>query len=222
MTRIGLIADIHANARALEAVLRRFEDEEVAVIWCAGDLVGYNAAPRETLAMVAECGMACVHGNHDLMVTGRLTLDRCGPRARRAAQWTRGILTPAELERLAALPAAMRPRDDVLCVHAALGDVERRVTRPDDFREQAQVVHRAAPAVRVCIAGHTHVPHATHVACDGHVATAPRATVRLNGHGLWFINPGSVGEPRDNDPRASCAVLDLAAWQVTFHRLLCS
>src|SRR5258705_12641237 len=102
MTTVALIADVHANALALEAVLRACGDRGVGAIWCAGDLVGYNSMPRETIALVRRKSIATVHGNHDLMVAGRLPAEGLGPRAQRTVEWTRQTLGEEELSWLRA------------------------------------------------------------------------------------------------------------------------
>jgi len=218
MTTVALIADVHANALALEAVLRACADRQVNGIWCAGDLVGYNAMAGETIALMRRRAIASVHGNHDLMVSGRLTPEDIGPRAARAVEWTKHHLSPEDLAWLAALPAVLRFGDHVVCVHATLGDARLRLETDDDWREQAERVRAFKPETRICICGHTHKAAAVYVAPDGRVRTDTGPRVSLDGTGVWFINPGSVGEPRDGDPRASYAVLDWPPRHVTFHR----
>ncbi|HEX7939627.1 MAG TPA: metallophosphoesterase family protein, partial [Gemmatimonadaceae bacterium] len=127
VTSVALIADIHANALALEAVLRACKERAVSAIWCAGDVVGYNAMPRETIALLRRRVAASVHGNHDLMVVGLLPASDIGPRARRAVEWTRETLSESEVRWLAALPPMLRFGSHVLCLHATLGDTRTRL-----------------------------------------------------------------------------------------------
>jgi diadenosine tetraphosphatase ApaH/serine/threonine PP2A family protein phosphatase len=219
MTTVALIADVHANALALEAVLRACSDRKVGAIWCAGDIVGYNAMPSETIALVRRRAIATVHGNHDLMVSGKLSADESGPRARRAVEWTKRTLSPDELTWITSLPALLKIGEHVLCVHATLGNSQNRIQTDDDWRAQADRLREFQPATRICICGHTHTAGATYVAPDGRVRTDRASRVSLDGDGIWFINPGSVGEPRDGDPRASFAVLDWPPKHVSFHRV---
>jgi predicted phosphodiesterase len=219
MTTVALIADVHANALALEAVLRACGEREVGAIWCAGDLVGYNAMPSETIALVRRRDIASVHGNHDLMVSGKLSPGESGPRARRAVEWTRRALSAEEVQWLGSLPAVLKLGDHVLCVHATMGDAQRRIQGDDDWRAEAARVREFQPSTRICISGHTHTAGATYVAPGGRVRSDRAARVSLDGEGIWFINPGSVGEPRDGDPRASFAILDWPPKHVTFHRV---
>jgi len=218
MTTVALIADVHANALALEAVLRACGDRDVGAIWCAGDLVGYNAMPRETIALVRRKGIATVHGNHDLMVGGRLPARDLGPRAQRTVEWTRQELDPGDVAWLNQLPALLRFGDHVICVHATLGDANARIETDDEWRAQAEQLRAANPATRLCICGHTHKSGATYVAPDGRVRRDSGRRVSLDGEGIWFVNPGSVGEPRDGDPRAAYAILDWPPRHVAFRR----
>jgi diadenosine tetraphosphatase ApaH/serine/threonine PP2A family protein phosphatase len=127
-------------------------------------------------------------------------------------------LTSDELLWLAALPALLRLGDHVLCLHATLGDSQHRLLDEDDWRALAERVREFQPSTRICICGHTHTAGATYVAPDGRVRTDRGGRVSLDGEGIWFINPGSVGEPRDGDPRASFAILDWPPRHVSFHR----
>jgi predicted phosphodiesterase len=218
MTTAVLIADIHANAPALEAVLREHDSDPAAAIWCAGDIVGYNSYARETMAIVRAARLTSVHGNHDLMVAGRLPTTGLGPRARRGIEFARDNLTPEERDWLAALPSVLRITDDTICLHSMLGDTQGRLERPEHFRLQAEVLRRYDPGIRVCVTGHTHVPGVVRVTPSGSVETHRGARVSLAAEGFWFVNPGSVGEPRDGDMRASFARLDTAAHVLRFHR----
>ena len=218
MTAVALVADIHANALALEAVLRHCADRNVGAVWCAGDLVGYNAMPRETIALIRRRAIACVHGNHDLMVAGLLPVRDLGPRARRAVDWTRETLVGDEATWLAGLPAMLRFGPKVLCLHAAIGDTRLRLQTLDDWRANAERIWKFDSRTRICICGHTHSAGATYVSRTGRVRVDHGARVSLDGDGLWFLNPGSVGESRDGDPRASFAILDWPPRRVAFHR----
>jgi predicted phosphodiesterase len=216
--RLGLIADIHANAPALAAVLTALDQAGVEGILALGDLVGYNAMPHETLAMLRDRRIPSVAGNHDLMATGRLPVADCGPIAREAMAWTRRELQAPEIAQLATLPDAIRPGPRVLCVHATLGDPTRRLRTPDDIREEAERLNGCEPGIAVCLMGHDH--HAYVHAIGPTVVTTTRVEeeIPLPRHGFAFVNPGSVGYPRDGDPRAAFAIFDSHHWSVTFRR----
>jgi predicted phosphodiesterase len=217
--RLGLIADIHANAPALAAVLAALDAEGVRDVVALGDLVGYNAMPHETLQMVRDRGIASVAGNHDLMAIGRLDAGGCGPIAQQAMAWTRRTLTPEEVAQLALLPDVLRPGPRMLCVHATLGDPTRRLRIPSDLMSEAERLGEAEPGIALCLMGHE---HQACVHAIGHtVVTTTREgeEIALPRHGFAFVNPGTVGYPRDGDPRASYAVFDSQRWAVTLRRI---
>lgn len=217
--RLGLIADIHANAPALAAVLAALDQAGVERILALGDLVGYNAMPHETLGMLRERHIPSVGGNHDLMAIGRLPAEECGPIAREAMAWTRRELTPEEVAHLATLPDAIRPGPKLLCVHATLGDPTRRLRTTADIQSEAERLAVSEPGVSVCLMGHDH--HAYVHAIGPTVVTTTREgeEIPLPRHGFAFVNPGSVGYSRDGDPRASFAVFDSNHWAVTLRRV---
>lgn len=216
--RFAILSDIHANVAALAAVLAAIDGHGVDDIVHLGDLVGYNTFPSETLALVQARGIRGVHGNHDLMACGVLSLDHCGPVARRAIEWTRDALSSAELAYLAALPGELRPADGVICMHSMLGDPIGRVRGREAFQEMSSELRRFDPQLEICCTGHTHRPGAVEIGPDG-VVRDIGAAARLTSGAFWFINPGSVGQPRDSDPRAAYAVLDLESREVAFHRV---
>ncbi|HYU89608.1 MAG TPA: metallophosphoesterase family protein [Gemmatimonadales bacterium] len=216
--RFAILSDIHANLPALAAVLADIDHRGVDDIVHLGDLVGYNSFPSETLALVQARGIRGVHGNHDLMACGALSVDHCGPLARRAIEWTRGALSPAELAYLAALPGELRPAAGVICLHSMLGDPVGRVRGREGFHEVSLELRRFDPQLEICCTGHTHRAGAVEIGPDG-VVRHIGAALRVTPGAFWFINPGSVGQPRDSDPRAAYAVLDHESREVAFYRV---
>jgi predicted phosphodiesterase len=216
--RLAILSDIHANLPALVAVLADIDSRGVDDIVHLGDLVGYNSFPSETLALLQARGIRGVHGNHDLMACGALSLDHCGPLARRALEWTRDALSPAQLAYLAALPGELRPAGGVICMHSMLGDPIGRVRGREGFHEVSLELRRFDPQLEICCTGHTHRPGAVEIDGDG-VVRHIGAALHLTPGAFWFVNPGSVGQPRDSDPRAAYAVLDCESREVAFHRV---
>lgn len=216
---IAFIADVHANLFALRAVFDALDRRGTSRIVCAGDLVGYNSLPRETLACLRARSVECVHGNHDLMVAGIRPIVRVGPRAKRAATWSRTILSHHDRALLAQLPGALRWRPDGICVHGSIESCDTRLERAEQFRSRAAVLRALDPKLRVCVHGHTHIAHATYVSPEGDVETRRHAEVALDGDGIWFVNPGSVGEPHDVDARAAFATFDPSSRMMRFHRI---
>jgi predicted phosphodiesterase len=218
--RLGLIADIHANAPALAAVLSALDHAGADGIIALGDLVGYNAMPHETLALLRDRRIPSVAGDHDLMAIGRLPLDDAGPIAREAMAWTRRELTAPEIAQLAILPDALRPGPRVLCVHAALGDPIRRLRTTEDLRSEAERVSAEEPGIAVCLTGHDHHPY-IHAVGPAVVTTArAEEEIALPRHGFAFVNPGSVGYAPDGVPSAAFAIFDSSHWSVTLRRVV--
>jgi len=208
--RIGVLSDIHANLVALEAVLADLGP--VDALWVCGDTVGYGPDPSDVLALLVERKATLLAGNHDRAVATGEDLELFNPPAAAAAKMHQRWLSAAERDMLAALPRTLETSDVTLC-HGSLRDpLWEYVTNP-----RSAAASLALAKTSHCCAGHTHVPslfRAGNEPQPGRVGyetpypLAPRA----------FLNPGSVGQPRDRDPRAAYAVIDLAAATVTFRR----
>ena len=216
--RLAIISDIHANVDALSAVLTDIRTAGADQVLCLGDLVGYNAFPCETLALLRDADVRSVYGNHDLMALARLPDDGCGALGRRAIQWTRRVLTKDDWWYLGSLPAELRI-DDLLCVHSAPGDPLVRLRHADQFRSEAEALSESAPAVRVCWTGHLHRQQVVVVMPDGEVRYTPGVDADLPRDGICFVNPGTVGQPRDDDTRAAYALFDCDARRVSFRHV---
>ena len=213
--RIALISDVHGNLPAFEAVLRAIDEEGVDAIWCLGDLVGYGAQPNECVDLAARSVDLCLIGNHDLVVIDRLDIADFSANAATAAIWTKdelGADARTYLEKLEPLdedqPAGLyhaSPRDPVweYVLSAMAAD--------DCF---------AAMTPRVGAVGHSHVALAFWRKGEEPTAGAQvEADSRLDlSDDRWLLNPGSVGQPRDGDARASWVLLELESWQATWRR----
>jgi putative phosphoesterase len=196
--RLAVLADVHANLPALEAVLRDVDSLSPAGIWVAGDLVGYNPWPNEVLQILRDRRMKAIRGNHDRAALSGDT-SRFNELAAAAVRWTRIQLTPGSVTYLKDLEDRTRatmPEGSVAMYHGSPRDDDEYVY-PSSADEA--VVKKAGAAF--VILGHTHLP----------MALSFRSGV--------LINPGSVGQPRDGDPRASYALLDVAGVAVDFHRV---
>jgi predicted phosphodiesterase len=214
--RVAVVSDIHGNLHALEAVLAALEPEAPDELWCLGDLVGYGARPNECCAAIEARASVCLVGNHDLAVRGTLDLDEFNGDAGAAARWTRDVLSPASLAFLNSL-APQGTRADVALFHGSARDpvweyvLDGTSARATIELAQAQIV----------LVGHSHVALAIGMEqgqLDG--GLAPAATeLLLRGREKWLLNPGSVGQPRDGDPRAAWLMLDTALGRAHFHRV---
>jgi predicted phosphodiesterase len=228
--RLAIISDIHANLPALEAVLEDAESTHPDQLWCLGDVVGYGAQPDECTSLVAERCELCLVGNHDLAVLGELDDSAFSPAAAAAVRWTRETASPQTIEFLRGLEPADEGHE-VALYHASPRDpVWEYVLWPDQAAECI-----AAQAARISLVGHSHVALFFVTAEDEGQSPAPPGQgierrdpakgaqagggTRLDlSEGRWLINPGSVGQPRDGDPRAAWLELDTDVWEVTYHR----
>jgi diadenosine tetraphosphatase ApaH/serine/threonine PP2A family protein phosphatase len=213
---IAIVSDIHGNRHAFDAVLDAIAEAGCEEVWCLGDLVGYGAEPDACCELaVAHCRLSLA-GNHDLGVTGTLSLQEFSAGARLAAEWTRQTIEPANLDYLRGL-VPLNEDEPVGLYHASPRDpVWEYVLSP----LQAELC-LDAQARRVCFVGHSHVALSFWRA-DGGAATGQtrRGGDELDlSHGDWLLNPGSVGQPRDGDPRAAWLELDLEEWTATYHRV---
>ncbi len=212
--RYAILSDIHGNLEALRAVLADCA-ADADVVLCLGDTVGYGAEPLACVELVAETAEAVVGGNHEHAVAGRLDLAWFNRYARAAAEWTREQLDDDHRAYLGALPLVREVADATL-VHASPAQPEEwdyLVSAEDGFAAFAHF------ATRWCFVGHSHVPAAWSLGSSGPehhpgVVRLPQERGRR-----YIVNVGSVGQPRDRDPRAAYAMWDAEAGQVEIRRV---
>jgi diadenosine tetraphosphatase ApaH/serine/threonine PP2A family protein phosphatase len=212
--RVAVISDVHANATALEAVLQDADDVGIDAVWCLGDTVGYGPQPNECCETVEARADVCLVGNHDLVVLGKLAFGDFNDEAAAAARWTAEVLTErsrAFLERLE--PVAHREGVDLF--HASARDPVWEYVLTE---ESAQATLELADAPIVLV-GHSHVALALALEGERVVGGLAAAGLEVELGGRWLLNPGSVGQPRDGDPRAAWLLLDLERRFATFRRV---
>jgi predicted phosphodiesterase len=212
--RVAVISDIHANARALDAVLAAVDDERPDAIWCLGDLVGYGPRPNECVATVRQRADVCLLGNHDLGVLGRLDLDDFTRDAALAAYWTRDRLGPEERTFLESLEPEARLAEAALFHASARDPVWEYV-----LGEESALASLRLTTEPIVLVGHSHVALAL-VEEDRRLrgGLAPGGAEVELAAGRWLLNPGSVGQPRDGDPHAAWLLLDLERGTGSFRR----
>jgi diadenosine tetraphosphatase ApaH/serine/threonine PP2A family protein phosphatase len=214
--RIAVLSDIHGNRHAFEAVLDAVDDESVDEIWCLGDLVGYGADPDACCELAARHCRLCLVGNHDLAVRGDIPLDEFSTGARLAAEWTQEVIAPENLEFLRTLEPERLDREEVGLYHASPRDPVWEYVLSTLLADMCLDVQRH----RVCLIGHSHVALSFRRE-EGEPATGETRrdgdTVDLAEH-EWLLNPGSVGQPRDGDPRAAWLVLESGGPSATWRR----
>jgi predicted phosphodiesterase len=213
--RIAVLSDIHGNRPAFEAALAAAAEDSPDAVWCLGDLVGYGAHPNECVELARKHLDLCLAGNHDMAVRGDVPLTEFSHGAAVAAGWTQDVIDPDRLEYLRDLEPANTSRE-VGLFHASPRDpVWEYVISLDTAEDNLD-----AQEHRVCLIGHSHVAlsftRAEGNPVQGEVQTA--GTFVDLSKDEWLINPGSVGQPRDGDPRASWLLLDTDAWHATYRR----
>jgi predicted phosphodiesterase len=214
--KVAVVSDIHANRQAFEAVLDAIARSDASELWCLGDLVGYGADPDACVELARANAEVCLAGNHDMAVTGEIPLDEFSRGASLAAKWTQDVMAPDNMSYLASL----RP-------HGEKGPIGLYHASPRDPVWEyvlsallAELCLDVQPN-RVCLVGHSHVA-LSFVRPEGELATGEprRGGAQLDiSAGEWLLNPGSVGQPRDGDPRAAWMLLDLDSWIVSFRRI---
>lgn len=213
--KIAVVSDIHGNRQAFEAVLDAIEASACEEMWCLGDLVGYGADPDICVELAGRHAAVCLAGNHDLGVIGRLPLEQFSKGAALAAHWTQETISDETRAYLEALEP-QKLDEAVGLYHASPRDpIWEYVLSP----LQAELC-LDTQTHRVCLVGHSHVA-LSFWRLPGETATGEtrEANEELElGSGEWLMNPGSVGQPRDSDPRAAWLELDTAAWRAVYRR----
>jgi len=213
---VGVISDVHGNAVALESVLRFLRARGVEEIWCAGDIVGYGPDPEECIEQISENTCLCVRGNHEAAVLWEAGAASFNWAARAACEWTRGRIKARGWGYLAALPLTWERKEErALVVHAEPGCAVLF-----DYISTLGEGMRNLEKVRegwVCFVGHSHG------ACvfreEGGRWTEGKGKLRLGKKEKAIINVGSVGQPRDGDPRSCCVLFDTEKREISFERV---
>ncbi len=219
--RVLVVSDVHANLAALEAVLTDARaGGAFDAVWSLGDCVGYGPQPGECLALLSDEGAAAVAGNHERAATGAISVDDFNPDARTAALWTAERLAADEKASLDAMPETRVEAEHFTLVHGTL----RWPVWEYLYSAEAGAAHLALQETPFGFCGHTHVPAIASLdgdapgGCDlRRLAEGERVT--LDPAQKVVMNPGSVGQPRDGDARASYAIYDSATQSVTLHRV---
>lgn len=211
--RIALFGDIHANLEALEAVLADASELGATEYVCLGDIVGYNADPAACLEIVRAMNCPTVKGNHDDEASGTHSLDSMNPVAAAALEWTRQQLSDEQRQWLTRL-RMVRQVMDFTVVHSTLDQPVNWNYVTNRFDAMANFSYQFTP---VCFHGHTHVPR-VFVQTDK-VQEVQADSIAIEPGAKYFINVGSVGQPRDGDWRACYAIYDFDSKVVTYRRI---
>lgn len=217
--RVAVLSDVHSNRPALEAVLAAIDEAEIDEAWCLGDLVGYGADPDACTALARERCDLCLVGNHDLAVLGEIDVASFSETASAAVEWTREHASAETFEFLRTLePAGARagfglfhasPRDPVWEYVLSIEQAEAGLD---------------AQKERIGLIGHSHIslfftrPGGSRPTYAHGAQAGDGALLDLDS-GEWLLNPGSVGQPRDSDPRAGWLEIDTDEWTARYHRV---
>lgn len=203
--RYAIISDIHANIEALSAVLDQIDAMGVDEIVCLGDVVGYNASPDECVDLIRERKVPTLCGNHDAVACGLEDPWGFNPVALSAALWTRENIRPENIAWLRSLPDSL-DFDAFLAVHGSPSSRDTYLFTWEDISRFMPIIE--GQDKRLCFFGHTHSPGI--FSSDGVYAVDEDGTFVLGEKKRFFINPGSVGQPRDGDSRAAFGIFDTA------------
>jgi predicted phosphodiesterase len=216
--RYLIVADIHANLTAFEAIItdaRRNGD--FSIIWCLGDIVGYGPDPHECIDLLRKFEHVCIAGNHDHAAVGMIETSGFNPSAAVANRWTTNQLSAEDTRFLSRLPFFSR-QGDITLVHGS----PREPLWEYVITDQSAEISLDSITTLHCMVGHSHLPLMFIKKTD-----KPSVSQRvLHGsclqlkEGRILLNPGGAGQPRDNDPRASYAILDDARQAITFYRVV--
>jgi len=207
--RIALISDVHANLRALEAVLLHIvSGGPVDAVYHAGDVVGYGPEPTECVELLNKECAANIAGNHDHGVTGKESIESFNPIAVQAIEWTREHISKEALESLGSLERARKiEKHEILLSHGspAFADRWEYVMSVLNMKTALE-----ATSERFCVIGHSHMPFVTELDKEGNINPYGKGPgkVYIKPDSRYLINAGSVGQPRDQDPRAAYVLMD--------------
>jgi predicted phosphodiesterase len=211
--KYAIIADIHANLEAFQVVLNDIEKQKCTHVACLGDIVGYNANPKECLDTIRAMNIPCVKGNHDEFCSSETPLEGFSPHAAEAGNWTRGKLTEDDRKWLRELKY-LRLVSNFTIVHATLDGPQRWGYVFDKLAAAASFTYQNTS---VCFFGHTHVPVA--FIRDSVVRGGTYSKFRVEPGRKYFVNVGAVGQPRDGNPKSAYVIYDMDEGSIELRRL---
>jgi predicted phosphodiesterase len=219
--RYAIISDIHSNLEALTAVIAHIERCGADRIICLGDIVGYHANPNECIELIRQREVLSVAGNHDRAAAGLKEPVDFSQAARCAILWTQGALTEGSRRFLEGLPTFGIVHQKFLIVHAALHpypNEDLRLRSPVEVVASMESMVEHFPGLKICFVGHMHAA-VVYEYRNGSLSSTSPSVARLDPEARYIINPGSVGQPRDGDNRASFAIFDSETATIQFCRV---
>jgi len=204
--RFAILSDIHGNFQALKAVLNDLEKKEYDDVIFLGDVVGYGAEPNECVEKIFSLASYLLLGNHDAAVLDKREIFNFNINAREAILWTMEVLSQDNIERIKKMELRKKIGDQILAVHSS----------PLKPRSWTYILSLSEAYIqfghfeeKICLFGHTHIPVVLELKKKNRIEEHYERKIKLAHDSKYLINPGSVGQPRDLDPRASYGILDL-------------
>ncbi|MBI4707013.1 MAG: metallophosphoesterase family protein [Candidatus Omnitrophica bacterium] len=213
--RYAIFSDVHSNLEALEAVVSACKKESIDKYFCAGDIVGYAASPNKCVEIVRQLAMITVAGNHDWAAVDLFSLDYFNPDARDSLLWTKRALTPESKVFLESLTPVYQ-NNELTLVHGTLNNPrEFNYLQDVSSAEESFLLQDTA----VCFLGHTHIAGVFTRGSEGKISYSSQTLVKLGQGNKYIVNVGSVGQPRDLDPRPAYCVYDTQKKTIKIQRV---
>jgi putative phosphoesterase len=212
--RYGIFSDVHSNLEAFEVALKFYEKERIDKFIFCGDIIGYGADPRQCLSLLKSLNPICVSGNHDWAAINKFNLNYFNPYARQALIWTKEELTASDLNYLGTFSLTHK-EDNFICVHGSLDNPAQfnYIIYSYEARRSFSLLRR-----QIIFVGHSHRREAFCLE-NNKISYLNDAKIKIKPKAKYIINDGSVGQPRDGDPRLSVCVYDSDEKVVIFKRL---
>lgn len=214
--RYGIISDIHGNLEALESVIHALKKEKVDQFLCLGDVLGYGADPLSCTEIIRELKPVVIAGNHDWGCIDKLGLDYFNQMAKEAVIWTKEKLTPAYTSWFEPLPLVEKI-NNIILVHGSLYQPEKFLYVLDYISARASI-NCLEENQNICLVGHTHLP-SIYIEQEGKIQYSSATSITIEPQKRYLINVGSVGQPRDRNPRASYGIYDTETRLLRIERL---
>ncbi len=215
--KLAVIADIHANLEALQAVMAHLDAEKPDETVCLGDVIGYGASPAQCVEILMKRKIPTIHGNHERMLLD-LTKSEVRKETAEAISYTLETLGADQLKWIQAMPTLLLHRSEFLLVHGSPRDPDEYCNSAEKYSANLKKMRATYGGIEFCFFGHTHFPLVA--SRDGIEETIhEHRTIRLRPREVYLINPGSVGQPRDGCWKASYGIYDSEASEMRFYRL---
>lgn len=217
--KIGILADIHSNLEAFEAVLSELEKQEIEKIWHLGDIVGYGPNPNECIELIRKREIISLAGNHDLAIIGKISTLDFNPYAAAAVKLNAQELSEENKKFLENLPLTSKPEKDIILTHGSIRDPVWEYLLEIYQAEENFVLFKE----KILFVGHSHLPiifEKRENKIYQFRFPPDKAFLKFERDSRYIINPGSVGQPRDQNPKASFVIFDDENWILQYRRLV--